>query len=359
MPKSLIALLVMTVLALPVVAEKPEVKFDQGVDTTTIMRSLNGGELKKLAPLAKVTGKLRKIKRSKKMTLVGPGTYPPVSPLITGSAPYAAGLNLKVDPKYSQIPSSVLQPIESDWSSITSVRSDLLSKASAWEGDNGTLYNDGAQLDQESSEIDTRKANLNAEIGRYNQSCTGRPLPPDEYNRCVAWRNDLINRSNQLDADIKAYNARVAEWNQRSSSIFERRKVLIVDISNWETHINQWQDTVRKAMAAVCRRLKSLESRPPQATVFTGGFSADFEARTFFENEPKDAPPCSVDLRWKLIPYPDVPGKPIGTISPTAGSRTTFKSGDVTGIATLTVEDTNSGNGTASTVNLKDPANKK
>ena len=336
-------------------AEKWDVDFDQGVDSAALLRRARELAAKQLTPIPRVERKLLKVTKRKK-TVVGPGQYQPVSPLITGSAAYPLGVNLRADPKYLALDPAVLKPLEADWTDITAVRSDLLSQASGWEGENEQLYRDGQQLDRDLAGLQRRQTDLNTEIDQYNQACTTRPLPPDEYQRCVSWRDSLIRRKSQLESDITQYNGRVNSWNQRSSAIFGRRGTLVALIEEWEIRIQDWIETVKKAIAAACRPVDTLESRPAGDSVFTGGFIAEFEVRATFKSEPKDAPPCPVSYLWTLNVHPPIPRGPIGAIAPKTGPKTVFRSGDYSGIGTIIVQELNSGKGTGSTINVVNPS---
>lgn len=193
-----------------------------------------------------------------------------------------------------------------DWTKINGTRSDLLSQASSWEGRNDQLYNDGLQLDRDKQTLDRRVGEFNAEVGRYNQACTTRPLPPDEYLRCVAWRDSLSGRQAQLENDIRNHNSRVNSWNQRSQAIFDQRRTIISNIENWEAWIQNWIETVKKAMAAVCRPVVRLDSIPADGSVFSGGFSVPFQVRAFHKTEPQDAPPCPVSYQWSMEVHPPI-----------------------------------------------------
>lgn len=335
--------------------DAPNVNFDQGVDAAALLKKARELAAKQLTPISHVERKLLRVTKRKKL-VVGPGQYQPVSPLITGSAAYPLGVNLRIDPKYLALDPAVLKPLETDWTDITAVRSDLLSQASGWEGDNEQLYRDGQQLDRDLAGLQRRQTDLNTEIDQYNQACTTHPLPPDQYQQCVAWRDGLIKRKAQLESDISQYNGRVNSWNQRSSAIFDRRGTLVILIDGWERRIQDWIETVKKAIAAQCRPVDHLESRPGQQSVFTGGFTVEYEVRAFFKSEPKDAPPCPVEYDWTIEKHPDVPGALLGTIAPLTGPKTIFKSGNGTGVGIIYVHDSKSGLITASTVNVMNPA---
>lgn len=338
-----------------IAADDSKVDFDQGVDASAILNKARDLAAKRLTPIPLVKRQFLKLKKTKLM-VAGPGQYQPVSPLITGSVGYPLGVNLRVDPKYLALDPATLNPLETEWSEITAARSDLLSQASGWEGENEQLYVDGQQLDRDLAILQRRQTDLNIEIGQYNQACTTRPLPPDEYQRCVSWRDSLIRRKAQLETDITQYNEGVKSWNQRSSVIFNRRGTLVEWIEGWERRIQQWIETAKKAMAAACRPVDHLESRPSSASVFTGGFTAAFEVRAFFKSEPKDAPPCPVEYLWSLEVHPPIPPGPFGTLSPLKGPTTVFTSGNFPGLGTVVVQELNSGKGTGSTINVVNPA---
>lgn len=335
--------------------DQPKVDFDQGVDAAAILQRARGLAARQLTPIPRVKRKLLKLKKSIKM-VAGPGQYQPVIPLITGSAAYPLGVNLSNDPKYLALDPVVLKPLETDWKDITAVRSDLLSQASGWEGGNEQLYRDGQQLDRDLAVLERRQKELNTEIDQYNQACTTRPLPPDEYQRCVSWRDSLIRRKSQLESDITQYNGRVNSWNQRSSAIFDRRGTLVILIDGWERRIQDWIETVKKAIAAQCRPLKLIDVDPILARVPTGGNSQPFNARTIFKDEPQDAPPCPVDLSWFLRVEEDDPGRSIGVITSKSGRTTTFISGSGTGHGLLFVKDNLSPIGATADIYVYNPA---
>lgn len=335
--------------------DSPNVNFDQGVDAGAILQRARELAAKQLTPISPVERKLLKVKKREK-AVVGPGQYQPVSPFITGSAAYPLGVNLRLDPKYFALDAVVLKPLETEWTNINSVRSNLLSQASGWEGENEQLYRDGQQLDRDLAVLERRQADLNTEIAQYNQACTTRPLPPDEYQQCVSWRDSLIRRKSQLESDITQYNGRVNSWNQRSSAIFGRRGTLVGLIEAWERRIQNWIETVKKAIAAQCRPLKEIDVDPKLARVPTGGITQPFDARPIFENEPKDAPACPIELSWFLQAEPDVPGISIGIITSKSGRSTTFISGNGTGRGTLYVKDELSPHGAPAIIYVYNPA---
>lgn len=335
--------------------DSPKVNFDQGVDASELLQRARELAAKQLTPIPPVERKLLKVKKRTK-AVAGPGQYQPVSPLITGSAAYPLGVNLRTDPKYLALDPAVLKPLETDWTDITAVRSDLLSQASGWEGDNEQLYLDGQQLDRDLAGLRRRQSDLNTEIAQYNQACTTHPLPPDEYQRCVSWRDSLIRRKSQLESDITQYNGRVDSWNQRSSAIFERRKTLVVLIDGWERRIQQWIEAAKKAMEAVCRPLKEIDIEPKLVRVPTGGTPVLFDARPIFNNEPQDAPACPIDFSWFLQAEPEDPALSIGVITSKSGRTTKFIPGKGAGRGVLSVKDELSPIGTAATIFVFNPA---
>jgi len=351
--RSLAAALTTLLVATAARAEK-KLDFDQGVSATAALQQARTAAGIRLRKIEHIRTPIRPFKLDRK--LAGPGVYPPVSPLITGSAPYRDAMNLHADPRYLTLDPNVLNPLEGDWTRIGSIRSDLLAQASTWEGDNGQLYSDGQQLESDRAALDQRESDLNTEIDQYNQQCTTHPLPPDQYQQCVNWQSSLNARQGQLNSDITAFNGRVDSWNQLSQAIFQKRNDIVVNVQNWEATIKSWMDAVQKALAAQCRPLKQLDVTPQAASVPTGGLTSAFTVRTLFQADPAAAPACPVDLLWTFTPHPDIPNTVIGTISPTKGATTTFTSGNFTGLGTLVVQDVSSGIGTSANVNVYNPA---
>lgn len=291
----------------------PKIDFDQGVDSSAVLRKARE-EAKWLSPLPRITIPLKSLNVQLKNTA---GVYPPVTPLILNNAAYQNAANLRNDSRYRALPPRTLEPLEAEWRKINDIRRDLLSNASSWEGRNEQLYRDGQRLEQDRAVLDQRERDLNTEIDQYNQECTTRPVPPDEYRRCVAWRDSLIRRSDQLNRDIDDFNREVDAWNSRSSTIFDERGVLVGRINAWDVGIAAWIATAMEAIeGGGCGKLKGVRLYPANPPILSPRTRQPFEAILEFA-EPADNP-CPVTHLWTaesrvgnigVLSFPDLPNE--------------------------------------------------
>lgn len=350
-------LLVLALLGLPGIsawAETPQADLNSTAGPSAVLREARSRAAGQLNIIPRATRRIRRVKITRKRP--ASGVYPAITPLVRDSAVRGAAAALRDDPRYKALDPQILQPLEQEWGQIDSVRTELLGSAYKWDGENDQLLIDGDKIDRDGEEIERRRSSLNAEIDDFNRQCTGRELPPDQYKTCAAWRDRLIERNDQLNADIDSHNARVDEWNSRNDDIFERGRALVGSIQAWENRIQSWIDAAKKAMENSCRPLTRIDVDPPMGQVATGGLTVGYDARPFFGSQPAGAPPCPVDLFWTLQAYPDTPGGFIGSIFPRSGRVTTFTSGKAAGTGTITVQDLVSGIGTTANVSVYNPA---
>lgn len=360
----------------PLLAGTQGPRFDDGVDTSKALEELKRrvSDDKAPAPEGQITALLHistESVLSPKFALKGqPSTlgwvFGPWQQFILNdpNRPEA----LEILPRLETLPADVRDPLKKEWSGLETVRGDLLMDAVALERVDKQLYDDAVTLDQEAEDLERQGDLLRQEIRDFNDACVDRPLPPDQYQRCLRWQADLKNRIGQYNQAVEYHNQQVEAWKIRAygdEGKARRRMnggvrgagwILSQNMSNWGGKVRPWIDASKKALEAKCRELDRIDVDPPLARVWTGGIVQPFDARPIFKPEPAGASACPVDFSWFLQAEPDVPGRSIGVISSTSGRAITFISGIGTGRGILIVKDELSPIGTNSMIYVFNPA---
>jgi len=175
------------------------------------------------------------------------GCYGPWTPSIVGSIAYRQLMTLRQDPRYEALSPSVLQPMNREWNTINEIKGGLLLQAESLEGRDRTLYEKAVGLDLRRAELLQRKDQLDADIDQWNSDCATHPLPPDEYSSCLHRREELLRRKALLAADIVQFNDDVAVWNDESGEIKQEADGLVSIINTWALRMSQLIDNIINA----------------------------------------------------------------------------------------------------------------
>lgn len=136
------------------------------------------------------------------------------------SATYAEAL--PYPPLIENLPEDPRRKLEVDWADIMKERASLLTEAAALEKLDQELTRRGDELNRNAERLNKQKAALVSEVDRFNRTCTGRPLPPDEHSACVRWQNDLLKRIDLHNAEVEAHNARFIQWRKDVENLHSR-----------------------------------------------------------------------------------------------------------------------------------------
>lgn len=275
--------------------------FDQGTSASDLLNKVRAraADQSQLSPLPKVSADYHALI----LKPVNPdGTYPGgLVQAIQNSEAYRTASGLKQDPRYGDLDSDVRQPLDADWAQINQSRSDLLSRASDWENRNEQLETDRQGLERERAALEQRRQAINSEVEQFNQQCTNRPLPPDEYQRCLAWRDRIEQKKQQYLSDVAEFNKKVDAWNSRSSAIFNERRTLVGQIQTWEDNARKWADAAKKALEDVCSHLSAVTLDPPNPPPLdAGGKQYPFKAIVSFGGVGFAPNSCAVEISWKI-----------------------------------------------------------
>ncbi len=175
------------------------------------------------------------------------GIYvPSLGPSIINHPAYITGK--EYPPQLEVLEPAIKDPLKVEWSGIESEKSGLTSESGKIDSDDTTLGQEASVLNRDRATLEQKKQTLSQDIDRYNAECTGRPLPPDEYNACQARRSALLTRIDQLNKEIDAFNVRVEAWNGKLATLKSRSRTLDGNISRWADRINQFVKTAEDAL---------------------------------------------------------------------------------------------------------------
>lgn len=232
-------------------AESPKVDFDQGVDATRILESIRRQTRLTFIDTNTLTGV-----ESIGIASLGPVTGIDTTARVENSAPYAEAL--EYPPLIEILEPSERDPLKSEWKNIETERTALWNDANAFENEDWELYDRAVAIDENSERLNNRQAKLSAEIDNFNRQCTGRPLPPDEYNACVRWQTDLQQRIREHNAEVVEHNKKVEQWRQEvadlrnrvgTTSKHQQIQSFLSRVAAWEQHkIVPFIDRAAKAL---------------------------------------------------------------------------------------------------------------
>jgi hypothetical protein len=207
-------------LALTSAHAKPQkIDFDQGVDSARILESL-----RRQTPITSIdVGTLIPARTAGKETAfskIGPLTGIDTSARVENSEPYAAAL--EYPPLVEVLEPADRDPLREEWKGINTERAGLLAEADALETEDWQLYDRAVAIDANAERLNDRQERLVTEIDNFNRQCTGRPLPPDEYNACLRWQTDLQQRIREHNAEVAQHNDNVEQWRREAADLRNR-----------------------------------------------------------------------------------------------------------------------------------------
>lgn len=248
------ATLALSLTTSPIRAEPQKVNFDQGVDAAQVLESI-----RLTTPLIFIDTNTLASADAAGTTKLGPVTGIDTTDRVQNSAPYAAAL--EYPPLIEALEPAERDPLKTEWKNINTERTELWNDANALENEDWNLYDRAVALDENAERLNAREARLSAEIDNFNRQCTGRPLPPDQYNACLRWQTDLQQRIREHNAEVTQHNAAVEQWRREAADLRDRvgttgstpkqsRNVSFLGrVAAWEqTKINPFIDRAAKAI---------------------------------------------------------------------------------------------------------------
>lgn len=239
-------------------AEPPKLNFDEGIDDAQIQEAIRR-QSQIIAIDANTLIAAQSANAKSSASLTGPVSGIDTIAYVRDSPPYEEAL--QYPPLIAVLEPADRDPLEAEWKSINADRFTLLTDAASLEAEDRWLYDRAVALDQKTDRLNERHARLSAEIDNFNRQCTGRPLPPDEYNACVRWQNDLQQRIRAHNAEVEQHNAQIEQWRREAADFRTRvgeargknkNVSFVARVGAWEQlKINPFID---RAAAAVRRR---------------------------------------------------------------------------------------------------------
>lgn len=288
-------------------AEPAKVDFDQGVDASQTLREAR--RQVPLNPIDKARVLLAQSAATTRSADKGAVIGIDVRERVDQSEPYQTAQ--QYPPLLENLKPEVRDPLKAQWNGINATRGELITEANGLEAEDRALATRAEALNRRTAELEQRNAELEAEIGNFNRQCTGRPLPPDEYNACARWRDDLVRRINAHNADIARHNTQVEQWRSEAADLRRRAGTesaagkkrgkgaasFLIRVAAWEQRVVQFSAAAKKALEeGSCGRLKGLSINPSAPQTLRTGAMQDFTAVPSFE--PPQDKPCPVTYLW-------------------------------------------------------------
>lgn len=200
-------------------AEPQKIDFDQGVDSARILEAL-----RRRTPITSIDADTlihaRTASKEASFPKIGPVTGIDTTARVQNSEPYAAAL--EYPPLIEVLEPADRDPLREEWKAINTERTGLLSEADALETEDWKLYDRAVAIDENAERLNNRQERLGAEIDNFNRQCTGRPLPPDEYNACLRWQTDLQQRIREHNAEVVQHNNELEQWKKEVADLRNR-----------------------------------------------------------------------------------------------------------------------------------------
>lgn len=216
---AVIAGLALSLFLIPARAQPPKIDFDHEVDSPQILDSIRRQTpiiaIDKATLLPAMTAL-----RGSDFAKTGPIAGVNVPDRIHNSEPYDTAS--QYPPLIEVLDPADRDPLKADWNEINTIRTGLLSEATALEKEDWALYERALTLDRNAERLNLRAEKLSAEIDNFNRTCTGRPLPPDEYNACLRWQTDLTQRLREHKAEVEQHNRNVDQWYKEADDLRNR-----------------------------------------------------------------------------------------------------------------------------------------
>lgn len=307
-----VVLSILTILSSGLLADeaKPKIDFDRGADIEKTIKGFR--QQLQFPPLRKYLLKNpAQALKSIEVKPEGKGRIIGVDLIarIGNSEPYNEAY--KYPPLVEELPPEVRDPLRADWAEINVIRDELIAEANDLEWEDSQLLQEGIALDQNAEELEQRRKDLLREIDQFENYCTGRELPPDEYQYCVDWHRDLLQRVQQWEIDVDDHNARVQLW--RENVLDLRRRAGTADKKGkhplppgahlkrvsvfWEVeHVNLYSNKAEAALRNRCGKLTGVRLDPPTAPYVPVRGRARFDATPQFG--PPEDKPCPVVYLW-------------------------------------------------------------
>ncbi len=236
---AIMAGLALSIALAPARAEK--IDFDQGVDASQVLK-----DIQRQIPLEPIDNAvvIPALSATKEPDFVVTGAVIGMDLLarMEQSEPYRTAA--QYPPLIEDLPPEVRDPLKAEWASISTLWAGLTSEANGLEAEDDRLYARAEALDRNAERLERKAQALKGEIDNFNRQCVGRPLPPDEYQACLRWRDDLQQRIRAHNAEVEQHNNAVNQWR---SEVTDLRRRAGTESANGKQKASPWLPRVMGA----------------------------------------------------------------------------------------------------------------
>ena len=301
---AIMAGLALSIALAPARAEK--IDFDQGVDASQVLK-----DIQRQIPLEPIDNAvvIPALSATKEPDFVVTGAVIGMDLLarMEQSEPYRTAA--QYPPLIEDLPPEVRDPLKAEWASISTLWAGLTSEANGLEAEDDRLYARAEALDRNAERLERKAQVLKGDIDNFNRQCVGRPLPPDEYQACLRWRDDLQQRIRAHNAEVEQHNDAVNQWR---SEVTDLRRRAGTESANGKQKASPWlprvmgaegqrlipfSNAAKKALEERgCGRLTGLKIHPVAPPDLPTRSIQRFTATASFG--PPEDKPCPVTYLW-------------------------------------------------------------
>lgn len=173
------------------------------------------------------------------------------TPSIYANMNYQELIRRLEDPPFQSLPPAEQAQFKAEAGNRTDDRTSLLGRSNKLDQEDETLYWEGKRLDQRAGELNSERDRLNVDINLYNQFCTGRSLPPGDYQYCLNERGRLERWKTDLGQRIDSHNREFAQWDAKFSPFFAAVSALGQNIQTWDGLIKDLIERLNQAIARI------------------------------------------------------------------------------------------------------------
>jgi hypothetical protein len=140
-------------------------------------------------------------------------------------------------------------PILDRWPPIASQHGTYLNQAGLLDGQGDSFSAFTARLNNWGGKIQARLDEAKTDTDQYNAACLGRPLPPDEYQACNAYKAGFDQCVSAHNASQQQFQSLVQIWNNNKQCLQSSGDSFVKTFLDWITSVvKPWASDAKKAL---------------------------------------------------------------------------------------------------------------
>ena len=241
MNRLLLATIILALFSPGIHAQNYNPKFDQGIDLAEFRKAATEDLSQQTCiPFPSIELKVAKEASINKVVLLdfwkklkaGPGYIGgPYDTIVLNNRAYQNAL-LRVSLLGQQPEHPTVHALLTEWQSIETTRSGLLSEAGILNNRDSALYREGVEIDNAAAAFANEKASLEKEIASYNAQCPGQTS-----TECHNWYNSLVAKIANYNGRVETHNQKVKVWRSNVQSLKNSVSTWFAKVQEWETKI--------------------------------------------------------------------------------------------------------------------------